>query len=242
MATIGIAASETGRDRAAPVRWIASAAVIAVVYAAVLAVLILRTPPETPSVPTLPPAVMIDLAPLQPPAPVSAPATPPAKAPVTPAVALPPPPPPTPVQPLRRPPVRPPRVTPAPQAEAAPAPPAPPVRSAPPPAASAPAAPPAPPPSVLAAFEARLMAHLERYKHYPRDAQFHHEQGVVRLRFTMDRAGHVLSAQIAQSSGYRDLDAEVLAMVERAAPLPPFPPQMPETQLELLLPIAFTLR
>lgn len=237
MLAFGTAAPEMGQERAELARWAASAAAVLAVYAAAIAVLMTWTSSAPPPI-TLPPAAtMIDLAPLPPsPQPVVAPPPPPPeikpepKRVVRPArVRPPPPPPPKAVQ------------LPAPLPVAVPAPP---VAAAPPAPApvTAPPVPAQPLPDVLSAFEARLIAHLERYKHYPQSARSRSQQGVVRLRFTMDRSGHVLSARIAQSSGVPALDDEVLTMIDRAAPLPSFPPEIPQAQLDLLLPISFSLR
>jgi protein TonB len=65
---------------------------------------------------------------------------------------------------------------------------------------------------------------------------------VVMLSFTVDRTGHVLARQIARSSGHRELDNEVMSMIERAQPLPPFPASMPQATLDLTVPIRFSLR
>jgi protein TonB len=64
----------------------------------------------------------------------------------------------------------------------------------------------------------------------------------VTLNFTMDRNGRVLSRHVVHSSGYAALDAEALAMVERAQPLPAFPPNMPESARSFTAPIKFSLR
>ncbi len=87
-----------------------------------------------------------------------------------------------------------------------------------------------------------LFSHLLRYRQYPRLAQERREEGVVTLGFTMDRHGHVLSRYIAHSSGYAALDAEALAMIERAQPLPAFPPNMPDAARTFTAPIKFSLR
>jgi periplasmic protein TonB len=47
---------------------------------------------------------------------------------------------------------------------------------------------------------------------------------------------------VEKSSRYPDLDAEVIAMIERAQPLPPFPASMPQPKLDLTVPIRFSLR
>jgi periplasmic protein TonB len=87
-----------------------------------------------------------------------------------------------------------------------------------------------------------LFSHLLRYRQYPRLAQERREEGVVTLSFTMDRHGRVLSRRIAHSSGYAALDAEALAMIERAQPLPAFPSNMPEAARTFTAPIKFSLR
>lgn len=87
-----------------------------------------------------------------------------------------------------------------------------------------------------------LFSHLLRYRQYPSAAQSARQEGVVTLTFTMDRRGRVLSRHIARSSGFAALDAEALAMIERAQPLPEFPPSMPEAARSFTAPIKFSLR
>jgi periplasmic protein TonB len=97
-------------------------------------------------------------------------------------------------------------------------------------------------PRVEPAWETALVRHLQQYKRYPSDAQSRGEDGVVMLSFTVDRSGHVLARQIVRSSGYRELDNEVMSMIERAQPLPPFPASMTQAKLDLTVPIRFSLR
>jgi protein TonB len=73
-------------------------------------------------------------------------------------------------------------------------------------------------------------------------AQSHKEEGVVLLSFSLDRSGHVLTRSIARSSGHPDLDNEVMAMIVRAEPLPPFPATMTQDRVDLTVPIRFSLR
>jgi protein TonB len=87
-----------------------------------------------------------------------------------------------------------------------------------------------------------LFKQLQRFKSYPSGARARNEQGVVMLAFTVDRDGHVLSRQIVTGSGYPDLDAEVLTMLERAQPLPAFPSSMTQAQQDFAVPIRFSLR
>jgi len=91
-------------------------------------------------------------------------------------------------------------------------------------------------------WQTALVRHLQQYKRYPSDAQSRGEEGVVQLSFTVDRSGHVLNREIAHSSGHRELDNEVMSMIERAQPLPPFPASMPQAKLDLTVPIRFSLQ
>jgi len=97
-------------------------------------------------------------------------------------------------------------------------------------------------PRIDPSWEALLLRHLQQHKSYPDRARRRNEQGVVLLAFTIDRNGHVLTRRIVKGSGYAELDAEVLELVERAQPLPPFPPSMTQAQLDLTVPVRFSLR
>ncbi len=75
-----------------------------------------------------------------------------------------------------------------------------------------------------ASWQSSLMAHLERRKRYPSGAMSRGERGTVYVRFSIDGAGNVLSAALARSSGFSELDQEVLSLVRRASPVPAPPP------------------
>ncbi|WP_407179994.1 TonB family protein [Bradyrhizobium sp. STM 3562] len=75
-----------------------------------------------------------------------------------------------------------------------------------------------------AEWQSRLIAHLERRKRYPPAAREKGETGIVFVRFRIDDAGNVLSVTLARSSGFSELDGEVLSLVQRASPVPPPPP------------------
>jgi protein TonB len=114
-----------------------------------------------------------------------------------------------------------------------------------------PVATPAPPPPVQAPkaaagqarqdFVARLLAQLNRFKQYPLAARKARIQGVVMLHFVMDAQGRVLRSDIAKSSGRPVLDAEALALIQRAQPLPPLPADYPTPTLDAVVPVEFSL-
>jgi TonB family protein len=101
------------------------------------------------------------------------------------------------------------------------------------------------PPPISAAdrkeFAAKLFGHLNRYKRYPASARMKRQEGVVSLRFTMNRDGHVLSFEIAKSSGSDALDKETLELIKRAEPLPAIPAAFGRDTLDLVVPVEFFL-
>lgn len=97
-------------------------------------------------------------------------------------------------------------------------------------------------PRVEPSWETRLFRKLQQAKRYPSAARSRGEQGVVLLAFSIDRDGHVRSRHIVRGSGYAALDGEAMALVERAQPMPAFPPSMTEAELSLTVPIRFSLR
>jgi protein TonB len=90
-------------------------------------------------------------------------------------------------------------------------------------------------------YLSRLLAYLNDYKRYPLSARLHHERGIVRLHFIVDRGGHVLSYEVVGSSGFADLDEAARTMIRNAQPLPPVPPEYPGPVLDLVLPLVFSL-
>jgi protein TonB len=208
-------------------RWSLAAAIVLAAHLGLMATYLWLAPEQSSGEPEAG-AVLIDLAPLVP------------DAPPEPEVAEPPPPP------------EPQVIEPPPQVEPPPAqiivqpdrpkPPQPIKRAERKPAA-APAAPrnAVVPPGVRASWEGSVAAQLRRAQRYPSGARARNEQGAVTLSFSLNRNGGVLAEHIVRSSGYPELDQEVLAMVQRAQPFPPFPPEMPQAHIDLIVPIRFTL-
>ena len=81
----------------------------------------------------------------------------------------------------------------------------------------------------------RLMAHIEKYKHYPRAARRRRIEGDVSVSFNLQEAGRIRGLTVA--GGHDILNSAVQRAVEEAMPLPKPPPS-----LERPLPVAFTMR
>ena len=86
-----------------------------------------------------------------------------------------------------------------------------------------------------------LVAHLQKFKRYPRSAMARHVQGIVLLGFTVDREGRLVSRNIVRGSGSDELDQEALDMIQRAQPLPPFPATMQQEAQSFTVPVRFYL-
>ncbi len=61
------------------------------------------------------------------------------------------------------------------------------------------------------------------------------------IRFTMDRTGHVLSYELAKTSGSEALDREAQELLKRAEPLPAIPAAFARDTLDLVVPVEFFL-
>jgi periplasmic protein TonB len=91
-------------------------------------------------------------------------------------------------------------------------------------------------------YFALLQAWLERHKEYPAAARQRRNEGTAVLTFTISRDGNVSEAHVVKSSGSSLLDREVMSMIRRANPLPPFPDDFTEKQITLSVPVLFQLR
>ncbi|MCX8995574.1 energy transducer TonB [Rhizobiaceae bacterium BDR2-2] len=90
-----------------------------------------------------------------------------------------------------------------------------------------------------ARWQSRVQAHLARRKNQLVKTRDKSTQGTVYVRFNIDTSGNVLSVALSRSSGHPSLDQEVLALVQRASPVPAPPPDVSRT---LTIPFEFTTR
>jgi len=98
---------------------------------------------------------------------------------------------------------------------------------------------PVPGPDVTVSYQAMISAWLESHKRYPESARERGEEGSAALRFRINRSGRVLDYSY-RSTGYADLDAGLDEML-RGAQLPPFPPGMTASRIEVSLTMRFNL-
>ena len=89
----------------------------------------------------------------------------------------------------------------------------------------------------VSSWQRLLIARIEQFKRYPRQARS--AEGVASVAFTIDRKGRVLSTRVVRSSGSEVLDDDAVALVRRAEPLPAPPGGIGEEQLTLIAPIRY---
>jgi protein TonB len=91
------------------------------------------------------------------------------------------------------------------------------------------------------AYAARVRSWLYAHKVYPKKAKMRREEGIVRVRFIIDRTGTLIEGHVIGSSGRASLDEEADAMMQRASPYPKAPRDVPGDRIEFTAPIEFTL-
>ncbi|MBK9082529.1 MAG: energy transducer TonB [Rhizobiales bacterium] len=76
----------------------------------------------------------------------------------------------------------------------------------------------------IAAFRSLVARRIASEKRYPAGARERGERGRPVVAFNLSPSGGLAGVSLARSSGHAELDAEILAMVRRAAPFPKPPP------------------
>ncbi|AHY39450.1 TPA: energy transducer TonB [Campylobacter jejuni] len=93
-------------------------------------------------------------------------------------------------------------------------------------------------------YQALLMAHLTKFKKYPQEAIMQKQEGVVRIRVSIDESGNVLSKELKKSCPYAALNNEVLSLFKRASPLPKPPKEMLKNgdKISFIMPIDYNIK
>ena len=93
-------------------------------------------------------------------------------------------------------------------------------------------------------YQALLMAHLTKFKKYPQEAIMQRQEGVVRIRVSIDESGNVLSKELKKSCPYAVLNDEVLSLFKRASPLPKPPKEMLKNgnKISFVMPIDYNIK
>ena len=77
---------------------------------------------------------------------------------------------------------------------------------------------------------------------YPRAALRREIEGKVKVEINIDREGNIKAHKIKSSSGHEVLDREVSKLMKRVNPLPKPPVKVKDSELTLVIPLAWTLQ
>ncbi|MFK0419005.1 energy transducer TonB [Campylobacter jejuni] len=93
-------------------------------------------------------------------------------------------------------------------------------------------------------YQALLMVHLTKFKKYPQEAIMQKQEGVVRIRVSIDESGNVLSKELKKSCPYAALNDEALSLFKRASPLPKPPKEMLKNgdKISFVMPIDYNIK
>ncbi|EIB1378278.1 energy transducer TonB family protein [Campylobacter coli] len=96
----------------------------------------------------------------------------------------------------------------------------------------------------IKSYQALLMAHLAKFKKYPQEAIMQKQEGVVRIRVSIDESGNILSKELKKSCPYAVLNDEVLSLFKRASPLPKPPKEMLKDgeKISFVMPIDYNIK
>ncbi|XAK32665.1 energy transducer TonB [Campylobacter coli] len=96
----------------------------------------------------------------------------------------------------------------------------------------------------IKSYQALLMAHLAKFKKYPQEAIMQKQEGVVRIRVSIDESGNVLSKELKKSCPHAVLNDEVLSLFKRASPLPKPPKEMLKDgeKISFVMPIDYNIK
>ncbi len=120
------------------------------------------------------------------------------------------------------------------------------LKNAPPPTITSQSVAPPPPrvdPNIaIQNFQMRLLREVNRNLRYPRQARQDLLEGIVQVRFSMDRSGNVSNIAIHEPSAFEALNLEAVAVLERASPFPAPPVELKGNPIDMILPVKFSLR
>ncbi|MEM7251073.1 MAG: TonB family protein [Pseudomonadota bacterium] len=91
-------------------------------------------------------------------------------------------------------------------------------------------------------YLAHVRATIAKKQRYPARAKRRRIEGIVNVRFTIQRDGQVIDVRIEKSAKDKTLDNATLALIRSAGPFPPLPAALANKPLDVVLPIRYRLK
>lgn len=95
--------------------------------------------------------------------------------------------------------------------------------------------------NALATWKSAVLGQLDRHKRYPRKAKRKKQEATVYVWINMKRDGSILETRLERPSAYEVLNEEALALILRAQPLLPLPPEVAGDTISFVAPVEFFL-
>lgn len=90
-------------------------------------------------------------------------------------------------------------------------------------------------------YHSKLVKWAYQYVKYPKRAIAREQEGSVQLELIVDRSGNLQELKLIEPSRYNTLNRAAQKAIEEAAPFPPMPETMEQTEFNFTLPIVFRL-
>jgi TonB family protein len=98
-----------------------------------------------------------------------------------------------------------------------------------------------PPKSETEKYLVLLKSRVNEFQKYPRQSKVFKEEGLVKIRMTINRDGQLTKLELVQSSGHSRLNDAAMKAVSDAAPFSKFPDEVTFQTWKIIVPIRFVL-
>lgn len=94
----------------------------------------------------------------------------------------------------------------------------------------------------ISGWQQEVNKKIAKKQSYPRAALRKELEGKAKVEINVDREGNIVAHTIQTSTGHDLLDREVGKMMKRASPLPVPPAEATDSQLTMVVPVAWVLQ
>lgn len=90
-------------------------------------------------------------------------------------------------------------------------------------------------------YLAKIRLIIEKHKKYPRIAQRMHQEGIVKVRFTIDKNGKIKNIMLVKKCSYSRLNKAGISTLKKIGRFKPIPKELHKSFLTLTVPIKYKI-
>lgn len=94
----------------------------------------------------------------------------------------------------------------------------------------------------ISGWQQSVAKKIAKKQTYPRAALRKELEGKIQVEINVDREGNIVAHSVTQSSGHDMLDREIPKLMKRVSPLPAPPADAADSQLTMVVPLAWALQ